>query len=518
MIKVKRALLSVSDKTGLIDFARGLKALGVELISTGGTAKALTAAGIPVLEVAAYTGFPEILDGRVKTLHPKIHGGLLALRENPEHLKQLEEHRIALIDMVVINLYPFERVTQKKNVGLEEAIENIDVGGPSMLRAAAKNYKNVAVVCNPERYKDILKELNNNSGILSDSVLINLALEAFQLTSQYDGMIYHFLNNRLKRVDFANLPHEISLHYVKVQDLRYGENPHQQGAFYRDRNASYGLAKIRQLHGKELSFNNLLDLNAAGELIRDFQEPSAVVVKHNNPTGVAVAGVLSKAFKQAFETDPLSAFGGIVGLNRPVDLETAKAIVKSGFIECVMAPAFDRPALALLSEKKNVRLLEYPLKEEWPAGYDFKRVNGGLLMQDSDTKAITAAECQVVSQRRPAKTEWSALLFAWTVVKNVKSNAVVLAAGTRTVGIGCGQTSRVDSVAHALRKAGSRARGAVLASEAFIPKVDNILLAKKAGIKAIIQTGGSIADPEVIAAANKAKIAMVFSGVRHFKH
>lgn len=518
MIKVKRALVSVSDKTGLLEFVRGLHALGVEIISTGGTATLMKANAIPVREVSEYTGFPEILDGRIKTLNPKIHGGLLALRENPAHLKQLDQHRIGLIDMVVVNLYPFERVIQKKNVSLEEAQENIDIGGPSMLRSAAKNFKSVAVVCNPKRYEEVLKELSMNNGLLSDAVLINLAIEAFEHTSRYDSIIYNFLNSRLKGGEFAGLPKDLNLSFSKLQDLRYGENPHQTAAFYRDKEELSGLAGMKQLHGKELSFNNILDLNAAVDIIKDFSEPAAAVIKHNNPTGVAQDAVLAKAYKLAWDCDPVSAFGGIVGLNKKVDLNTAKLIEKSGFIECVVAPGYDAAALKVLTKKKNLRVIQINLHDVKSKGWDFKRVEGGLLLQDKDTRALDAGEIKPVTAQKPTKKEIESLLFGWRVIKHVRSNAMILVKGTRTVGIGCGQTSRVESTMTAIKKAGKNAKGSFLISEAFIPKTDNVVIAAKAGIKAIMQTGGSIADEDVIKQANRSKMMMLLTGVRHFKH
>ncbi len=519
MIKVKRALISVSDKTGLADFAKGLHKLGVEILSTGGTAALLRSSNIPVIEVADYTGFPEMLDGRVKTLHPKIHGGLLALRDNSEHMKQIAAHGIGLIDMVVVNLYPFEKTIQKKNVSLEDAIENIDIGGPSMLRSAAKNYKSVAVICNPARYTEVLNELNNNSGILSDKVLTNLAIEVFECTNTYDAAIHQFLSNRFKTDNaFSSFPKEISLRFMKTQDLRYGENPHQAAAFYADGNKAEGLPGLKQIHGKELSFNNILDLNAAVDIVREFSAPAAVIIKHNNPCGVAQDKSLDKAYTKAFQCDSLSAFGGIIGLNRPLDVKTAKAIFKSGFMECVVAPSIEPEAVKVLSEKKNLRLLEldiYGLKEE---KYDYKKVAGGLLLQDKDNRALKAEELKVVSKIKPTKAQVEAMVFGWKIIKHVKSNAIALVKGTQTVGIGGGQTSRVDSAVHAIRKAGKNAKGAVLISDAFLPKADTVTLAAKAGIKAIIQTGGSIMDESVIKEADKKKIAMITTGIRHFKH
>jgi len=518
MIKVKRALISVSDKNGLVDFAQGLAALGIEIISTGGTARLLKGAGVKVIEVSEYTGFPELLDGRIKTLHPLIHGGLLAVRDNPEHMDQVKQHKIGLIDMVVVNLYPFERVIQKKNVTLEETIENIDIGGPAMVRSAAKNYKNVAVVCSTNRYQEILKELDVNSGILSDTVLVNLALEAFHLISRYDSTIYNFLNARLRTGEISSLPKEMIFHYAKMLDLRYGENPHQAGAFYREDQQSNGLAKIEQLHGKELSFNNILDLNAAVAIVKNFDGPAVAIVKHNNPTGVAQDVSLAQAYKNAFDCDSLSAFGGIIGLNGKVDHKTAELIFKSGFMECIIAPDYDKGAFKVLSQKKNLRIIKLDLADIKKDGYDFKKIHGGLLVQDQDEKELEPDALKVVTDKKPTKSQVESMLFGWKVVKHVRSNAIVLVKETKTVGIGCGQTSRVGSAATAISTAGKSAKGSILVSDAFLPKPDTVKIAAKAGIKAIIQTGGSIADTDVIKEANKAKIAMVFTGLRHFKH
>ena len=523
MIKVKRALISVSDKSGLLDLARGLAKFNVEIISTGGTAKTIREAGIPVKDVSEYTGFPEMLDGRVKTLHPKIHGGLLALRDNPEHMKTIAEHGIGLIDMVVVNLYPFEKVTQKANVKLEEAIENIDIGGPSMLRSAAKNYRSVAVICNPERYKDVLKELETNSGILPDALLFSLAVEVFERTASYDRAINEFLSKRFTTAPLVmdgrqSLPPKVTLNFLKQQDLRYGENPHQAAAFYRDSDGVTGLAKAKQLHGKELSFNNILDLYAAVGIAYAFQSPAAVIIKHNNPCGVAEDKDLAKAYKAAWECDQLSAFGGIIGLNRPVDQKTAEAIAKSGFMECVIAPAFDKAAFDILAQKKNIRLMELSPDDFVKDKYDFKKVAGGLLVQDADAKEITAADLKVVTKKKPTKAQIESMLFGWKVVKYVKSNAIVLTKGGKTVGIGMGQTSRVDSAQLAIRRAGKNSKGACLASDAFLPKADTVTFAAKAGVAAIIQTGGSVEDPNVIKEADKRGIAMVTTGVRHFRH
>ena len=518
MLKVKRVLISVSDKKGIVAFAQGLHALGAAILSTGGTARSLKEAGIPVGEVSDYTGFPEMLDGRVKTLHPKIHGGLLALRESKEHMAQLARQGIEPIDMVVVNLYPFESVTRKKNVSLEEAIENIDIGGPAMLRSASKNYKNVAVICNPEKYKEILRELDTNSGLLSDPVLYHLALEAFEHTAGYDRAISGFLRQRLAAKEFSKFPKELTLQFRKVQDLRYGENPHQEAAFYKDLGEDFGLAGLKQVGGKELSFNNILDLNAALDFVKDCEGPAAVIIKHNNPTGVAEDKTLAGAYKNAWRCDAISAFGGIVGLNRAVDAPTAQAIIKSGFMECVIAPGFEAAALKVLSLKKNLRLIEVDLSRIPVAGFDFRKVYGGVLLQQRDTAVVQQNALKFVTKKKPTAQQLGAMLFGWRIIKSVKSNAILLVKDRRTVGIGCGQTSRVGAVATAIAKAGKNARNSVLISDAFIPKTDNVQLAAKAGVKAIIQTGGSIADAEVITAADKAKIAMVMTGIRHFKH
>jgi len=528
MIKVKRALISVSDKKGLGPFVKGLHALGIEILSTGGTARFIHDVGVPVTEVADFTGSPEILDGRVKTLHPKIHGGILADRENSGHLEEVEKYHIGLIDMVVVNLYPFENVTQKKNVTLEEAIENIDIGGPTMLRAAAKNYKCVATISNPDKYQDVLIELDNNSGILSDSILFRLSVETFKHTAKYDGVISDYLQQRLTRGmdalaetelnSLKSLPKELDLKFEKIQDLRYGENPHQAGAFYAETGHLKGLAKIKQLHGKELSFNNFLDLNAALDFIKDYKEPAAVIIKHNNPTGVAVNKELSVAYKHAWSCDPISAFGGIIGFNKKVDLSTAQLIKKSGFMECIIAPGFEKEALKELKSKKNLRLLTISLKVIGGDLYDFKKVFGGMLLQDNDMRQLSENQMKIVSKKKPNKKQMDAMMFGWSVIKNVRSNAIILVKDTKTVGIGCGQTSRIESVRIAIEKASRESKNAVLVSDAFLPKTDNVEIAAKAGIKAIIQTGGSIADEEVINAADKVNIAMVFTSVRHFKH
>ncbi len=518
MLKIKRALVSVSDKAGIVDFVKVLTGFGVEIISTGGTARALKEAGISVIEISDYTGFPEMLDGRVKTLHPKIHAGLLSLRNNPEHMKKIAEHNIGLIDMVVVNLYPFQKTVEKDSVSLEEAIENIDIGGPSMLRSAAKNYQSVAVVSDPKFYASLTEELKEKKGCLTQETLEKLAIEVFELTSSYDSVISGFLAKRLRPED--SLPDSLCLNLEKLATLRYGENPHQKGALFKDSaSVSSSLVSAKQLHGKELSFNNYLDLNAALEITRDFKEPAACIIKHGNPTGVAEAKSLSKAYKDAWQTDPLSAFGGIVGLNKKLDEETAKIIAKSGFLECVLAPGYEAGALKILKSKKNMRLLEAAIKiGRAGVDLDLKKINGGFLVQEPDLNGLSMQDLKVVTRRKPAKKELSSLLFAWKVVKHVRSNAIVLASASKTVGIGMGETSRVDSVFMAIKRAGKRAGGSVLASDAFFPKADNISLAKKAGVTAIIQPGGSIADEEIIRAADRARMAMVFTGTRHFKH
>ena len=518
MIKIKRALISLSDKTGIMELAKVLAGFGVEIISTGGTAKLLRENNIAVTEVSAYTGFPEMLAGRVKTLHPKIHAGLLALRNNPEHLQTLAEHNIGTIDMVVVNLYPFEKTTQKPDVSIQEAIENIDIGGPSLLRSAAKNYQSVAVICNPERYPQVISELKKNNGSLPQDLMRQLAMEAFGHTGRYDAAIYNYLSNYNKpQKETKGFPAELILAFEKIQDLRYGENPHQQAAFYREKGKSIGLINLKQLQGKELSFNNILDLDSAVELVKEFESPAAVIVKHNNPSGVCEDKDMSRAYLGAWNTDRLSAFGGIVALNRKMDLKAAKVILKSGFLECIIAPGFDKEARNLFIEKNNLRLLQLDnlgiIDEP-----QIKRISGGILLQSKDLETLNLDNLKVVTKKRPSKSELKSLIFAWKVAKHVKSNAIVLARGTKTVGIGAGQMSRVDSVVIAKNKSGKLSKNCCLASDAFFPKPDAISWAHKAGVKAIIQPGGSIADQEIIASCDKYKIAMVTTGIRHFKH
>ena len=526
MVEIKRALISVSDKKNLDNFVKGLHNFGVEILSTGGTAKKIADLGIPVKQVSDYTGFPEMMDGRVKTLHPKIHGGLLGLRNSAAHMDQLKKHDIGLIDMVVVNLYPFKEVTKKANIKLEEAIENIDIGGPSMLRSGAKNFRSVAVICNPDKYTEVLEEMKKNNGRIGDVTLEKLAVEVFEHTAQYDATIEAFLGKKFgksaaadKKAD-TGLPPALNLELKKVQDLRYGENPHQKAAFYKDEAIKEpGISTAKQLHGKELSFNNILDLNAAIEIVKDFEEPAVSIIKHTNPCGAAVADTLKKAFVDALDADRLSAFGSIVGLNKKVDSEAAKAIIdEADFVECIIAPSYDETALKTLKTKKNLRILEVPnfgTKTGKP-DLDMKKVVGGMLVQDRDLKSDV--DVKVVTKKKPAKAELESLLFGWKIAKHVKSNGIVLTKGTKTVGTGAGQMSRVDSVIIAARKAGKLASGSCLASDAFFPKEDAVQMAKKAGVVAIIQPGGSIRDAEVIKAADEAGIAMVFTGARHFKH
>jgi phosphoribosylaminoimidazolecarboxamide formyltransferase/IMP cyclohydrolase len=519
MIKIKRALVSVSDKEGIVELCKTLSKFGVEILSTGGTAKTLVQNNILVREVSDYTGFPEILDGRIKTLHPKIHGGLLALRQNPEHIKTLKKHDIGFIDMVVVNLYPFEKTVANFGVTPEQAMENIDIGGPSMLRSAAKNHQAVVVICNPNQYAGIIKEFAANNGSVSEETAKILAQEVFRTTAHYDAAIHRYLSGQHaiqdKNEKFAQ---EFNLQFIKIQDLRYGENPHQGAAFYRDAKIASGLGTMKQLWGKELSFNNILDLHAAVNIVKEFEDPAVVFVKHNNPCGIAENKEILKAYKDAWSCDKLSAFGGIVSVNRNIDLALARLIAKSGFLECVICPGFSAEAQALLKEKKNVRLLEFPGIMDKVHQFDFKRVSGGLLMQDEDFLTIDKNDLKTVTRKKPSEKEMKSLLFAWKVAKHVKSNAIVLSRGTKTVGIGAGQMSRVDSVFITNRKAGKSAKGSCLASDAFFPKEDAVIQAAKMGVKAIIQPGGSIADEDIIKTADKYKIAMVFTGIRHFRH
>ncbi|MCQ9208397.1 MAG: bifunctional phosphoribosylaminoimidazolecarboxamide formyltransferase/IMP cyclohydrolase, partial [Omnitrophica bacterium] len=488
MVRVQRALISVSDKTGIEDLARALNEFGVEILSTGGTASRIKDLGIAVKDVSEYTGFPEMMNGRVKTLHPKIHGGLLALRQNPSHMEQAQAHNIKMIDMVVVNLYPFENTVARKGVELSEAIENIDIGGPSMLRSAAKNYQSVAVVTDPATYPRIIKELKENNGSLSEETIKGLAVEVFRRTSKYDRAIYNYLSSQIPRAAFEpadvtaapekeDFPKNLSLNFEKVQDLRYGENPHQQAAFYKDPQAEEaGIARARQLQGKELSFNNIIDLNAAIEIVKEFDSPAASVIKHTNPCGAASADTLVQAYIDALECDRLSAFGSIVGFNGPVEKKLAEVIMKEAdFVECIIATGFDQEAKGIFARKKNLRLLEVPdFKQTSGREKDYKKVVGGLLVQDMDLKIVQEQDLETVTKKELTKEELDSLLFSWKIVKHVRSNAIVLSQGTKTVGIGAGQMSRVDSVLISSRKAGRKAEGCVLASDAFFPKPDAI--------------------------------------------
>ena len=517
---IKRALLSVSDKTGIVDFSRALSKLGVKLISTGGTAKLLQEAGIEVMEIADYTGFPEMLGGRVKTLHPKIHAGILARRSNSDDLATIERAGIPPIDLVVVNLYPFQQTIAKATSTLEHAIENIDIGGPTMLRSAAKNYTSVAAIVDPADYSTVLEELEGNGGMLSAATRFRLARKVFSHTAQYDGAISNYLTSVDANGEKSEFPERINLHFELAQRMRYGENPHQRAAFYRDLDpVAGGLASYTQLQGKELSYNNIADSDAAWECVKTFSEPACVIIKHANPCGVAIADDTLTAYRKAFACDPVSAFGGIIAFNQAVHEKTAAAVVEE-FVEVVIAPEFSNAAQRVLSQKANVRVLCVALG----AGvndYDFKRVGGGLLVQTPDSFKLEAGDVKVATKRVPEQAELNDLLFAWRVAKYVKSNAIVFCADGRTLGIGAGQMSRVDSARIASLKAqnaGLDLRGSVVASDAFFPFRDGIDIIAESGAKAIIQPGGSLRDEEVIAAADEHGMAMVFTGHRHFRH
>ncbi|WRS28931.1 bifunctional phosphoribosylaminoimidazolecarboxamide formyltransferase/IMP cyclohydrolase [Oscillospiraceae bacterium MB08-C2-2] len=512
----KRALLSVSDKTGVVEFARELEALGFELLSTGGTASALEKAGIAVTQVSEITGFPECLDGRVKTLHPMVHAGILAMRENPTHMEQLKELGVEPIDLVVINLYPFKATIRKEGCTLEEAVENIDIGGPTMLRAAAKNWQDVAVLVDPVDYAPILEALKN--GRITREQKFALSAKVFAHTAAYDALIADYLGRKAGLETFAP---DLTLTYERVQTMRYGENPHQQAAFYREISSRDNvLSAAKQLGGKELSYNNINDANGALDVLKEFGEtqPCAVAVKHANPCGVGVGETLAEAFQNAYDADPVSIFGGIVALNRPVDGLTAEKL-HGIFLEIILAPAYTPEALEILLKKKNLRVLELPglAKANDSTMLDMKKVAGGLLVQQLDT-CLLEGELKTVTKRTPTALELEQLLFAWKVVKHVKSNGIALAKGNRTTGIGPGQTNRITALELAIRYAGENATGSVMASDAFFPFADCVEAAAKAGITAIIQPGGSVRDEESIKACDEAGIAMVFTGMRHFKH
>ncbi len=512
--EAKRALISVSDKTGVVELGCALAKLGWEIISTGGTARVLKEAGLEVIPVSAVTGFPEILDGRVKTLHPKIHGGILARLDREEHRRQMAEQGIAPIDLVVVNLYPFAQTVSRPGVTLEEAVENIDIGGPAMVRAAAKNFAHTAVVVNPERYAAVIKELKEK-GDLTLQTRCRLAAEAFAHTAHYDALIAAYFSG-LPQVEEEQFPPVLTLPFGRVQALRYGENPQQAAAFYASP-GSGGLPGARQLQGKELSFNNLHDLNAAWELVLEFDEPTVVAVKHANPCGVGSAASVLEAYHLAYEADPVSIFGGIIAVNRTVDEETAREMLKI-FLEVVAAPAFSEGALQVFAAKKNIRLLELAPEKSAAGGLDFKKVAGGLLLQTVDREPVGRAGCKVVTERAPSEEEWRQLIFAQKVVKHVKSNAIVIAREGQTVGIGAGQMSRIGAAKIALAQAGEKARGAELGSDAFFPFPDTVEAAAAAGVTAIIQPGGSLQDEASIAACNRYGLAMVFTGRRYFKH
>jgi phosphoribosylaminoimidazolecarboxamide formyltransferase/IMP cyclohydrolase len=513
-VQIARALLSVSDKTGIVDFARGLVELGVEIVSTGGTARELAAASVPVREVSDLTGFPEIMDGRVKTLHPKLHAGLLARRDQPTHLQAADEHDVELIDLVCVNLYPFERTVGRRVVDDAEALENIDIGGPTMIRAAAKNFAFVAPVVSPESYDAVLAELRESDRCLSPATRESLAAEAFSYTARYDAAIARWFQE--KREDFPPL---MVRAFEKVLDLSYGENPHQRAAYYSQLGARiHVMSMVAQLGGKQLSFNNLLDLDAARLLLGELSRPACVIVKHNNPCGAALGSSGLDAYQRAFECDPLSAYGGVICLNERVNKACAEAVAEQ-FVEVLFAPGYDDDALEVLAAKPNLRLLDNREPRAWRTSeLQLRQVVGGVLVQDRDAALDEREDMQIVSKREPTEAEWDELLFAWIVCKHVRSNAIVLARDSATVGIGAGQMSRVDSVRLALEKARVDVAGAVLASDAFFPFADGPELALSAGVTAIIQPGGSIRDSEVIDAVDAAGATLVVTGRRHFRH
>jgi phosphoribosylaminoimidazolecarboxamide formyltransferase/IMP cyclohydrolase len=535
-VRVRRALISVSDKTGVVELAQDLAELGVEIVSTGGTARALSEAGVAVRAIEDFTGFPEMMDGRVKTLHPRLYAGLLAVRSDPAHVAAAAEHEVEPVDLVCVNLYPFERTVARGDASDGEVVENIDIGGPSMIRAAAKNHAYAVVLTDPADYAPVLAELRESGGRVSPATRERLAAVAFATTARYDAAIARWFAPRAYGEAFP--PRWVSA-YEKGLDLRYGENPHQRAAYYAEVGApTHLLAGVRQLHGKELSFNNLLDLNSARELVEDFSDPACAIVKHNNPCGCALGRDAAAAYERAFACDPQSAFGGVIALNRRVDLGCARAISRQ-FVEVLLAPGYDDDALSVLTEKKNVRLLELP---DWPEpveGMEHKPVLGGLLVQERDFVAETPEQMRSMTARQPDEREWEDLRFAWQVCRHVRSNAIVIAREGATIGIGAGQSSRVDAVRIAIEKAraaqqaaaapasgpdavpgdsADRLAGAVLASDAFFPFADGPQLAVDAGITAIVQPGGSVRDEEVVAAADAAAVAMVATGVRHFRH
>jgi phosphoribosylaminoimidazolecarboxamide formyltransferase/IMP cyclohydrolase len=520
---IKQALISVSDKTGVLDFARALSAMGVNILSTGGTAKLLSDNGVSVTEVADYTGFPEMLDGRVKTLHPKVHGGILARRDVPQHVAALEQHRIPTIDMVVVNLYPFQQTVAKDQCSLEDAIENIDIGGPAMLRSSAKNHKDVVVICDPSDYGRVLDELKANNGEVSFDTKFALATKVFGHTAQYDGAITNYLTSLGKDKQHATrspYPEVLNVQVAKVQEMRYGENPHQSAAFYRDVQVPAGaLANYVQLQGKELSYNNIADADAAWECVKTFEDTACVIIKHANPCGVAVGATPLEAYSKAWQTDPTSAFGGIIAFNRELDGKAAEMVVKQ-FVEVLIAPSFTAEARQVFAAKQNVRLLQIPLGNGINT-YDFKRVGGGLLVQSPDAKNVLPAELKVVSKKQPTQKQLQDLMFAWRVAKFVKSNAIVFCGNGMTLGVGAGQMSRVDSARIASIKAqnaGLSLAGSAVASDAFFPFRDGLDVVVAAGATCVIHPGGSVRDQEVIDAADEQDVVMLFTGTRHFRH
>ncbi|MCF2717379.1 bifunctional phosphoribosylaminoimidazolecarboxamide formyltransferase/IMP cyclohydrolase [Paenibacillus sp. 203] len=515
-MSIKRALVSVSDKRGIVEFCRELSKLGVEIVSTGGTSSLLSKEGIPVIGISEITGFPEIMDGRVKTLHPAVHSGLLAVRDNEEHQRQMKELGLGYIDLVVVNLYPFAETIAKPGVTYEDAIENIDIGGPTMLRSAAKNHAFVSVVVDADDYSTVLEEIRKD-GDTELNTRKRLAAKVFRHTASYDALISDYLSN----VTGEPLPERYTVTYEKIQDLRYGENPHQQAAFYREPLAAKGtLTTAKQLHGKELSYNNINDANAALQIVKEFSEPTVVAVKHMNPCGVGIGGSIYEAYSKAYAADPTSIFGGIVAANRIIDGDTANKLSEI-FLEIVLAPGFTKEALETLTKKKNIRLLdlgELSRSEQAESRFVVTSIEGGMVVQQNDIHAVDSDALTVVTERAPSEEELRQLLFSWKVVKHVKSNAIVLAADNMTIGVGAGQMNRVGAAKIAIEQAGDKAKGAVLASDAFFPMGDTLELAAKAGITAVIQPGGSIKDEESIKVANEYGIAMVFTGVRHFKH
>ena len=519
LVNVKRALISVSDKAGIVEFAQALRDMDIELLSTGGTYRLLQESGLQVTEVADYTGFPEMMDGRVKTLHPKVHGGILARRGQDDAV--MAEHGIDPIDMVVVNLYPFEATVARADCSLEDAVENIDIGGPTMVRAAAKNHRYVNIVVNASDYPAIIEELRTNNGATSLATRFDLAIKAYEHTAAYDGAIANHFGS-LVPGGSATFPRTFNTQFHKTQEMRYGENPHQHAAFYVEaKPAEVGIATAKQLQGKELSYNNVADTDAALECVKNFHQPACVIVKHANPCGVAVAADIGAAYQLAFATDPESAFGGIIAFNRELDEATARAIVDRQFVEVIIAPGVSAGAAAAVADKKNVRLLVCGTWSTPVPAFDYKRVNGGLLVQDRDLGMVSASDLRVVSKIQPSDQQMDDLLFAWKVAKYVKSNAIVYAADGQTIGVGAGQMSRINSARIAGIKAehaGLAVKGSVMASDAFFPFRDGIDNAGEAGIAAVIQPGGSIRDDEVIAAADEHGMAMVFTGMRHFRH